>query len=246
MGPSCLRILPRCSSQSSQKAFPYLHWLFRSQIGRWLASQTFGQESALQSSRGVKVKWLTFSFHLNVSLTDSFPLRFQAVQLLRKFHKFDIIVRVDGKDNFDHEFDDNSDLYRLSQAALDKLPVMKPEDEENQMNPPSNRLTYDSLALHNQSLNSQCYARPCNPLATIRTSRAVKRSFSNVSSLRPIELPQLNCCVNEGFNHSLSDERTPLKSMNQSIVQLRPNASNVSISSRASSRPESSVNVFWL
>lgn len=49
--------------------------------------------------------------------------RFQAVKLLVKFHKYDIILLVDGKHDFDHEFEDSSDSYRLSEAASDKLPV---------------------------------------------------------------------------------------------------------------------------
>lgn len=44
------------------------------------------------------------------------------MKLLVKFHKYDIILPVGGKHDFDHEFEDSSDSYRSSEAASDKLP----------------------------------------------------------------------------------------------------------------------------
>ena len=171
------------------------------------------------------------------------------MQLLRKFYKYDIIKRVDGKENFQTEFHDNNDLYRLSQAALDKLPVVQPNEEENFI--PSNHSihTQNSMVPNTGSLANESVMS--NSLATVKTLRTVPRTFSNASSLRPCELPQLSCCVNSAFNTSLSDERSPLRSIQPKSLLPQINFKQCNVNKRlyeakAASRIQTPVNVFWL
>ncbi|KAI1278092.1 DEP domain-containing protein 1A [Halotydeus destructor] len=49
--------------------------------------------------------------------------RQQAVQLLRKFLRFDIILRVGAKEGKIYNFEDNKDLYCFSQVVKEKLPM---------------------------------------------------------------------------------------------------------------------------
>lgn len=198
----------------------------------------------MSKSRGKNV----FHFHLSVWINLSL-FRFQAVQLLRKFHKYDIITRVDGKETLQSEFQDNNDLYRLSQAALDQLPVVKPNEEENNIPTVHSMHTQHSMGLQSCSLANDSVISDCNSLATVKTMRTVRRTFSNASSLRPYELPQLNCCINSAFNNSLSDEKTPRKPFMQRSVFPQVNKPTVNkglYEASAAARIQHPVNVFWL
>lgn len=172
--------------------------------------------------------------------------REQAIQLLRKFYMYDIITRVDGKENYDAEFEDNKDLYRLCSSALEKLPIVKPASEQltypekvASFNP---GLTEKSLALHN-SLTSGPFRRP-NAANSVKSSRTLHRTFSNTSSLLSCQTLRTNGCVNRAFRDSSSNERTPFK-----VLQPRPSMNLSKLSDEVthkSLRPRTPTNVFWL
>lgn len=81
---------------------------------------------------------------------------YQAVLLLRKFVRCDIIKRVDVKDDEEYEFHDNRDLYCFTRYINENLPVQPPPEDDLQS------------------------------VVSSHTSRSTLPSASSLSSIRPL------------------------------------------------------------